>query len=153
MLTGWANFAWQADYGQFYLIDLEDLAFEAPTSFTEEMETRRVIALSSGLVVYTNDCLQQHVRLHLHDAEPALEPAESMSGNPWTQVETLSAKFPSRAFSLSSPSSPTPLPGGPIFLLDAPTVGVRVYWMEFQGSRDDSVPVDPDVIEIHFWPQ
>ena len=34
-----------------------------------------------------------------------------------------------------------------LFLLDAPTVGVRINWKEFQGLRDDSVPVDPVLFE------
>lgn len=151
MLLGWANFAWQADYGQFYLIDIQDQAFAAPTMIDAEMEARRVVAPDAGLVVYTNDSLQQQVRIHIHDSEPALTDTESMSGNAWTQVETVGARFPSRIFSISSPSAPTPLPAGPIFMLDAEDIMVRVCWMEFEGSRDDSVPVEPDVIEVHMW--
>ncbi len=149
---GWATFAWQADYGQFYLIDGEDEAFLAPETITSEMETRRVVAPAAGLVVYTEGCLQQHLRIALYDAEPDHPPAEPMSGKPWTQVETIQARFPSRRFTLSSPSTPYPLPGGPHFVVETETVTVRVSWMEFQGSRDDSVPVEPDVIEIVLWP-
>jgi hypothetical protein len=151
-LRGWATFAWQADYGQFYLIDAGDADFLAPTEITAEMERRRLQALPRGLVVYTEGCLQQHIRIAIHDAEPAHPPEEPMSGAPWTQVETSEARFPSRRFAISSPSMPDPLPGGPFFFLDAETYRVRVSWKEFQGSRDDSLPVEPDVIELTFWP-
>ena len=29
---------------------------------------------------------------------------------------------------------------------------IQINWMEFQGGRDDSVPVDPDIIDIAIWP-
>ena len=90
---GWATFAWQSDYGQFYLVD----------------------------------------------------PAAGFA-------ETTEALFPSRRFSISSPSMPHPLPAGPAFLLEAGSMAVRIGWMKFQGSRDDNVPVEPDVIAIALWP-
>jgi hypothetical protein len=151
-LRGWATFAWQADYGQFYLVDCEDADFLPPTEITGEMEARRLHAPATGLVVYTEGCLQQHVRIAIHDAEPDRPDTEPMSGKPWTQVETAAARFPARRFALSSPSMPDPLPCGPFFRLDTEAVNVRVSWMEFQGSRDDSVPVEPDVIDIALWP-
>ncbi|TKT75805.1 hypothetical protein [Aquamicrobium sp. LC103] len=150
---GWATFAWQADYGQFYLIDPEAPAFEAPTEITPEMERRSFFATPTGLVVYTGDCLQQHIRIRIYDTEPVRSEVEEMSGNPWTRVETTDAHFPSRKFALSSPSMPDPLPAGPLFLLEAERISVRIQWMEFQGSRDDSVPVEPDVIELTLWPR
>ena len=151
-LRGWATFAWQVDYGQFYLIDPEDTAFLAPVEITADMEKRCLHAPTAGLVIYTQDCLQQHIRITIHDIEPDHSPTEPTSGRPWTRVETIEAIFPSRRFTVSSPSTPYPLPGGPFFLLDADVSKVRVSWMEFQGSRDDSVPVEPDVIELAFWP-
>ncbi len=77
----------------------------------------------------------------------------ALSGRPWTQVGTIAARFPSCRFAVSSPSSPDPLPFGPFFFLGAEAVLVRVSWMEFQGSRDDGVPVEPDVIEVVIWPR
>jgi hypothetical protein len=151
-LRGWATLAWQADYGQFYLVDREDTSFLPPEIITPEMEARRFFVPEAGLVVYTEGSLQQHIRIHIHDAEPNHAPVEPMSGKPWTQIETTTARFPSRSFSISSPSAPDTLAGGPIFFLDSATVSVRISWMEFQGSRDESVPVEPDVIEIVFWP-
>jgi hypothetical protein len=151
-LRGWATFAWQADYGQFYLIDREDPAFVPPTEFTPEMERRSLFVPATGIVIYTNDCLQQHIRIAIHDSEPDHLPAERMSGKPWTRIETANASFPSQMFTISSPSMPDPLPNGPVFFLDTADVTLRISWMEFQGSRDDSVPCDPDVIEIAFWP-
>ena len=151
-LRGWATFAWQADYGQFYLVDDAGESFDAPVRITPEMEARRVHAPATGLVVYTQDCLQQQIRVAIHAAEPTPEATEPMSGKPWTQVETIAARFPARRFTLSSPSTPSPLPAGPVFLLDTPTVRARVSWLEFEGSRDDSVPVEPDVIDIVLWP-
>ena len=151
-LLGSATFAWQADYGQFYLIDCKDEAFLAPTQITTEMEARRVVAPIAGLVIYTNDCLQQHISISIHAAEPDHPLTEPMWGKPWTQIETIRARFPSRRFTVSSPSMPYPLPSGPQFLLDTDSVIARVSWMEFYGSRDDSMAVDPDVIAITLWP-
>lgn len=149
---GCATFAWQSDYGQFYLVDHEALSFTPPIEITPEMERRSLFVPSTGLVVYTQSCLQQHIRISIYDTEPEHSPIDQMSGNPWTRVETARACFPSRKFAISSPSMPDPLPAGPLFLLDAEDVAVRISWMEFQGSRDDSVPVEPDVIEITLWP-
>ncbi|MDQ8731066.1 hypothetical protein [Bradyrhizobium sp. LHD-71] len=150
---GWAAFAWQSDYSQFYLIDRDDLSFTPPVEITPEMERRSFFVPPAGLVVYTLGCLQQHIRIAIYDTEPDHAPAEPMRGNPWTRVETTAARFPSRKFAISSPSMPDSLPAGPIFLLDSTDVAVRIAWMEFQGSRDDSVPVEPDVIEITMWPR
>lgn len=149
---GWARFAWQADYGQFYLIDCEDRAFRPPTEITAEMEARGFAVREGGLVVYTNDCLQQHLGIAIYDREPDHLAFEAMSGRPWTRVETTKVHFPSQRFAITSPSSPDPMPAGPFFLLGAPHAMARIAWMEFQGSRDDSVPVEPDVVEITFWP-
>jgi hypothetical protein len=151
-LRGWATLAWQADYGQFYLIDREDSSFLPPTDITPEIEARSLFVPGSGLVVYTSGCLQQHIRICIYDAEPDHSPAEQMSGKPWTRAETAKVRFPSRKFSISSPSAPDPLPNGPVFFLDTAETMARISWMEFQGSRDDSLPVEPDVIEIAFWP-
>ena len=151
-LRSLATFAWQADYGQFYLIDPEETAFLPPTKITAEMEMRRLQALPCGLVIYTEGCLQQHIRIAIHDAEPDHPQQDPIGGEPWTQVETSDARFPSRRFAITSPSMPDALPGGPFFFLDTDSYRVRVSWKEFQGSRDDSVPVEPDVIELTLWP-
>jgi hypothetical protein len=149
---GWATFAWQSDYGQFYLIDDETSDFEAPVDITPEMERQSFFAAPTGLVIYTGSSLHQRIRVRIYDTEPGRSEVEEMSGNSWTRVETTVAHFPSRKFALSSPSMPAPLPAGPVFLLDAERVSVRIQWMEFQGSRDESVPVEPDVIELILWP-
>ena len=54
---GWTTLAWQSDYGQFYLVDREDEAFEAPVEITAEMEAR---------------CLHRHAfgYYHLHAVLP-----------------------------------------------------------------------------------
>lgn len=150
-LRGWATFAWQADYGQFYLIDCDDSDFMAPTEITAEMERRSLCVPATGIVIYTEGSLQQHIRIAIHDREPDHAPVEPMSGKPWTRIETADVCFPSRKFAISSPSMPHPLPAGPVFCLDAATVTARISWMEFQGGRDDSVPVEPDVIDLAFW--
>ena len=152
-LLGRATFAWQSDYGQFYLIDGDGDNFQAPVEITPEMEKRGLLELDTGLVVYTNGCLQQHLRIDLYDREPAHPAVEAMTGAPWTRVATANLRFPSRSFRVSSPSSPDPLPGGPVFFVDAEAMAAWVAWKEFQGSRDDSVPVEPDVIEVIQWPQ
>ena len=149
---GWATFAWQSDYGQFYLVDHETPDFAAPIEITPEMERRSLFVPPTGLVIYTEGSLQQHIRIAIYDTEPDHSPTEDMSGNPWTRIETVTARFPSRKFTLSSPSAPDPLPSGPFFLLDTADVMARISWMEFQESRDDSVPVEPDVIAITLWP-
>ena len=43
---GWATFAWQSDYGQFYLVDREDVA---PVENTMEMEARSLCVTPRGL--------------------------------------------------------------------------------------------------------
>ncbi|BDG71370.1 hypothetical protein [Roseomonas fluvialis] len=149
---GWATFAWQSDYGQFYLVDRAGADVIAPVEITPEMEQRGLFVPPTGLVVYTQGCLQQHIRIAIYGTEPEHAPVEPMSGNPWTRVETVQARFPSRSFAISSPSMPDPLPAGPLFLLESEAVAVRIAWMEFEGSRDDSVPVEPDVIEVALWP-
>ena len=45
---GWATLAWQSDYGQFYLVDREDEAFEAPVEITAEMEARSLCVTPRG---------------------------------------------------------------------------------------------------------
>ncbi|TDR95662.1 hypothetical protein [Enterovirga rhinocerotis] len=149
---GWATFAWQSDYSQLYLVDPEANTFEAPIEITPEIYQQSFFVPPSGLVVYTADCLQQHIRVRIYDTQPVLPEVEEMSGNPWTRVETTEACFPSRSFTLSSPSMPYPLPAGPLFLLNTEKVAIRIQWMEFQGGRYDSVPVEPDLIEITVWP-
>lgn len=134
------------------MIDPAASTFEAPIEITPELEQRRFFAAPGGLVVNTAGCLQQHIRIGIYDTAPNRSKVEEMSGNPWTQSETAGAHFPSRKFTLSSPSMPYPLPAGPLFLLDAERVSIRIQWMEFQGSRDDSVPIEPDVIELTLWP-
>ena len=151
-LRGWASFAWQADYGQFYLIDATDASFLAPTDITDAVLDESFAIPRTGLVVYTGGCLQQRIDIMIHDAEPEHPATEPMSGQPWTRTRTATVQLPSEGFALSSPSHPDALPCGPLFLLDAPTVGVRINWKEFQGLRDDSVPVDPDVIAVTLWP-
>ncbi|MFD1330488.1 hypothetical protein ACFQ4O_00545 [Methylopila musalis] len=149
---GWARFAWQSDYGQFYLVDCGDVAFEAPVEITPQMEQTGVATPKAGLVVYTQGCLQQHIQIAIYASEPEGSPVEPLSGRPWTRVSTATASFPSRAFGLSSPSFPHPLPAGPLFVLDAERVNVRIEWMEHPEGRDDSVPVEPDVIAVTLWP-
>jgi hypothetical protein len=149
---GGASFAWVSDYGQFYLIDADDPQFHAPTVTTDEMQRRRWHPMASGLVVYTNDCLQQNIEVRVHDVEPPLDATEWRSKNTWTQVERASAEFPSKRFTLSSPSHPDTHTAGPFFRIRTSKVAIRIAWMEFQGSRDDSVPVQPDVIRLDLWP-
>ena len=145
---GGATLAWQSDFTQFYLQDDSDVVFEAPIDITQEMMTRRWHRAPIGLVVYTNDCLQQLIDIRIFSAERAADPTEWRSGNPWTQTELATAEFPSRRFTITSPSHI----GGPFFRVGAVAMAVRLQWMEFQGSRDDSVPVQPDVIRLDLWP-
>jgi hypothetical protein len=149
---GWATFAWQSDYGQFYLVDREDRAFEPPAEITPETEGRSLCVMPHGLVIYTQSCLQQHIRIAIYDSEPEHPVTEPMSGNLWTRIEQTQASFPSKSFGISSPSLPNPLPCGPIFLVDSADCMIQINWMEFQNGRNDSVPVDPDIIDIAIWP-
>ena len=151
-MIGGAQFARQSDYGQFYLVDRDQkVSFESDVN-TPEMEKKRVGATDFGLLVYTNDSLHLHVRIYIHDAAPEASATELMSYNPWTQVEELTARFPSRSFSIDSPSSAYPTQAGPVFFLPTDHVHIRVSWMEFQGERDESVPVEPNVIQVDIWP-
>jgi hypothetical protein len=69
-LRGWATFARQSNYGRFYLIDCEDAAFRPPTKFTIETEMRSLYVSTTGMVIYTADCLQQHICIPIYDFEP-----------------------------------------------------------------------------------
>ena len=150
---GGATFAWQSDYGQFYLADAAaGDQLQAPTDITPEIMARSWCVFPQGLAVYTNDCLQQHLRIAIHDRAPPLLAVEPFSGKPWTRIETLQATFPSEHLTLTSPSSPSGGPAGPFFHLASAACHVRICWMEFDGSRDDSVPIEPDVIAIALWP-
>ena len=151
-LLGSATLVWGSDYGQFYLVDPADEPFEAPTKITAEMMRRSVFATPCGLVVYTNDCLQQHIDIAIHDGEPAHPATEPMSGAAWTRVGEVDVHFPSRTFGVSSPSLPI-LPFGPVFHVGSELMRARIAWREFEGSRDDSVPVEPDVIAVTLWPR
>ena len=152
-LLGQATLAWQSDYGQFCLIDPGSSTYASPTEITAEMEARSLFVLKSGLVVYTSDCLQQHIEITVYDGEPAHPSTEPMSGAAWTRVEAADLTFPSRSFTISSPSRPDPMPFGPVFFVGAEAMKARIAWKAFQGGRDDSVPVEPDVIAISLWPQ
>ena len=107
---------------------------------------------AQGAVIYTQSSLQQHIRIAIYDSEPEHPVTEPMSGNLWTRIEQTQASFPSRSFAISSPSLPHSLPYGPIFLVGSADCVIQINWMEFQGGRDDSVPVDPDIIDIAIWP-
>ena len=150
---GWATFAWQSDYSQFYLIDRGDEAFEAPVEITAEIENQSYAAVSAGVVIYTQDSLNQHIHIAIYDTEPEHSPSEPMSGKPWTRTQTTDVRFPSKSFGLSSPSAPDPLPNGPSFLVDSVDCTLRIDWMEDQGVRDFSGPTDPDVIHLTIWPR
>lgn len=148
---GGVRLAWQSDYGQFYLVDCSDAAFLALVDITQEIMARNYFVTPTGLVVYTNGCLQQHIHIFIHSVEPAAAPMEMISQRPWTAVETLRATFPSQRFTISSPGFPD-TSAGPIFIVPTKDVGVRISWCQRGGSFDDSVPMDPDVIDVTIWP-
>jgi hypothetical protein len=131
-------------------VDREDETFEAPVEITAEMEARSLCLMPRGLVIYTQSCVQQHIRVAIYDSEPEHPVTEPMSENLWARVEQTQSCFPSKSFGISSPSLPNPLPCGPVFLVESADCIIQINWMEFQGSRDDSVSVDPDIIAI--WP-
>ncbi len=126
---GWATFAWQSDYGQFFLVDREDEDFEAPVEITPEMEAPSLCVMPNGLVIYTQSSPQQHIRIAIYDSEPEHPVTEPMSGNLWTRTEQTQASFPSRSFAISSPSLPDPLPYGPIFLVGSADCVIQINWM------------------------
>ena len=150
---GGAALAWQADYAQFYLVDGDDAGFRAPEDITPLMMTSRWHALPSGLVVYTNDCLQQVIDIGIFSAEPPVESQEWRSQRPWTQIELAQAAFPSCRFAVSSPSKAGTESYGPVFRLDSPNVAIRIMWMEHEGDRYDTAGVQPDVIRLELWPK
>lgn len=150
---GGASFAWQSDYAQVYLVDAGSASnFRAPEDITSEMMQRRWHGVPSGLVVCTNDTLQQVIEIRIFGAEPPVDASEWRSGRPWSQVELARAAFPSKQFALSSPSKAGTEGYGPAFRLDTADVSVRILWMEFGGNRYDTAPVQPDVIRIDLWP-
>lgn len=149
---GWATFAWQADYGQFYLAD-DESHFAAPEEITPHMMEASFCVTPKGLVIYTADSLLQNIRIRIYDDEPVHSPNEEITGKHWTRVRQTEVQFPSKKFLLSSPSAPSPLPAGPVFMLTTTEMNARIHWMEFQGSLDDSVPAETDVIEVTLWPR
>lgn len=149
---GGATLSWQSDYAQFYLVDGDDPHFEAPIDITSDMTVKRWHRMSSGLVVYTNDSLKQLMEIRIFDAAQAADPTEWRSAKAWTQAELTGARFPSRRFTVSSPSAAGTESYGPSFRVAAADVVVRIQWMEFQGSRDDTQLVEPDVIRLDIWP-
>lgn len=149
---GGAALSWQSDYSQFYLVDSADPRFEAPVDITADMQKRRWQVLSTGLVVYTRDWLQQIIEIRIFDAPSVADPTEWRSGRPWTQTETAKASFPSRLFAVSSPSKAGTEHYGPIFRIDADKVAVRIQWMEQTERHDDGMPGLADVIRLDLWP-
>ena len=149
---GGATFSWQSDYAQFYLVDIADNQFETPVDITPEMLSRRYHQMKTGLVIYTNDCLQQLIEVRIFDVMPKADSAEWRSGRTWTQVETVDVTLPSKMFTLNSPSISSLGGYGPNFRVDAATMVARIQWMELDGSRDDTKLVEPDVIQIDLWP-
>ena len=149
---GGAALSWQADYGQFYLVDSADPRFEAPVEITDEMQKRRWQRLSTGLVVYTRDWLQQVIEVRLFAAPQAADPTEWRSNRAWTQVEVTRAAFPSRLFAISSPSKAGTEHYGPIFRTDASEMAVRIQWMEQTERHDEGVAGPADVIRLDLWP-
>lgn len=149
---GGATLSWQSDYAQFYIVDIGNNQFEAPVDLTPEILSRRHHRMKTGLVIYTNDCLQQLIEIRIFGAMPKADSVEWRSGRTWTQLETVDVKLPSKTFTLNSPSTNSPGEYGPNFRVDAETMTVRIQWMEFDGSRDDSELVEPDVIRLDLWP-
>ena len=149
---GGAALSWQSDYAQFYLVDSADPRFEAPVTITDAMQKRGWQRLSSGLVVYTRDWLQQVIEVRIFSAPTAADPTEWRSGRAWTQAETATAKFPSRLFAISSPSKTGTEHYGPMFRVDAAEMIVRIQWMEQLDRTDDSAPGPADAIRLDLWP-
>ncbi len=149
---GGATVSWQSDYAQFYIVDADDMTFEAPVEITDQMMRQRWHRLPSGLVVYTNDCLQQLIEVRVFSAASPLDPNEWRSGRAWTQTETTEIALPSRRFALSSPSRARPGIAGPYFGVEAARMTVRILWMELIDPYDDSPARGPDVIRLDLWP-
>jgi hypothetical protein len=151
-LLGGASLAWQSDYGQFYLVDAEDQNWDAQVDITDDIMVRRWSRMSTGLIVYTNDCLEQVLDIELYDGEPHWDVVERRSRRAWTQVEIALASFPSRRLAVTSPSRGSVSPGGPFFFLSSPTVVVGIGWLDFAARGDDSGVSLPEVIRIELWP-
>lgn len=150
---GGSALSWQSDYGQFYLLDLDAAAaFTAPVDISDEMMRKRWHQTPGGLVVYTNDCLQQVIEVRVFGEPREADPLEWRSGQAWTQSELTSMTFPSRLFVVSSPSRAGTEAYGPIFRVDTAANRIRIQWMESDANRDDGVPVQPDVIRLELWP-
>ncbi len=149
---GGAALSWQADYSQIYLVDSADSRFDAPVDIKEEIEKRRWQRLKSGLVVYTRDWLQQVIEIRIFGAPQDADSVEWRSGRGWTQTEAASAAFPSRMFTVSSPSKAGTESYGPFFRTDASEMIIRIHWMEQTERRDDSEPGPADVMRLDLWP-
>jgi hypothetical protein len=150
---GGETLRWKSDFAQFYLVDDAIPDFDAPVDITHEMIFCGWHPMPGGLAIYTNDCLHQLIEIRIFSAPAAQDEIEWRSGRTWTKVTTTSVLLPSKQFVLSSPSRGGPAGNyGPIFRVDAAAMVIRIHWMEFQGSRDDTKLVEPDVIRLDFWP-
>lgn len=148
---GGAALSWQSDYGQFYLVDSNDPRFEAPIDIGSASLERRWQRLSSGLVVYTRDWLLQVIDIRIFGEGQPADAREWRSERGWTKAETTAAAFPSRLFSVSSPSRAGTEHYGPLFRVDAVEMTIRIQWME-QTDRVNEREWPPDVIRLDLWP-
>jgi hypothetical protein len=149
---GWTTFAWQNDYNQFYLIDCEDKAWLPPTEVTPEIAEQGFTVTQPGFVVYTEGGLDQHIRIAVYPSEPEHGEEDWLTEKPWTGTATVEAHFPSKRFTISSPSHPDPLPAGPFFLLETEWVHVRIARMEHGATGEEGTILQPDIYELTFWP-
>ncbi len=149
---GGATFAWQSDYAQFYLVDADHEAFVAPIDITAEMMAQSFAVCPNGLVIYTEDCLRQLIEVRLFDAEAKAEPGDWRSDRSWTRIATITVTFPSRRFTVSSPSRAGTEACGPWFEAGASKLKARLQWMELGSDNYEAARPHDDVIRIDLWP-
>jgi hypothetical protein len=152
MYLGGAEFAWVSDYAQIYFVDAADPRIAGIEDVPAADMERGFHLAPQALVVYTADCLRQHVRVALHDSAPQVSPREIMSEDVWTKVFEVAVTFPSGRFTISSPSKSGGEDYGPVFKAPAKVLRARLSWLEYEADRYDAFRPKPDVIQIELWP-
>jgi hypothetical protein len=135
MYLGGATFAWVSDYAQIYLVDVSAPVIPGLGELGPEIFAARYYLAPAGMVVYTADCLRQEVHIAIHDRRPEASTGEPLSAKPWTQVLETQVTFPSRHFTIGSPSRTGGERWGPTFTVPSESLKARISWRELDDDR------------------
>ena len=152
MYLGGATLAWVSDYSQIYFVDGADPVIVGIDDIPVSDMERGYHNASNALVVYSIDCLCQHIRIQLYDSIPVASVKDSMSEDAWNKTVETNVTFPSGSFTVSSPSKSGLETYGPHFKAPASKLRARISWLEYNDDHYDAFRPKPDVIQIELWP-